>query len=89
MNHTKVTDPAEPSTREARNRPNSEGAKPAQSLGNTAKTIAWSFFGIRRRADHDEETPKVNPIHIVVAGFVGVFLLVAGLIVLVNLVVAK
>ena len=61
---------------------------PSLSVGDTAKTIAWSFLGIRRRVDHEQETPKINPIHIVVAGFVGVFLLVVGLIVLVNLVVS-
>ena len=64
-------------------------AAPKMSVGDTIKTIAWSFFGIRKRHDHDREAPRTNPIHIVLAGFVGVFLLVVGLMVLVNIVVAK
>ena len=55
---------------------------------NTTKTIAWGFFGVRRRKDHDLESTPISPLHVVIAGFVGVFLLVAGLIVLVNWVVA-
>jgi preprotein translocase subunit Sec61beta len=55
---------------------------------NTAKTIAWSFFGVRRRQDHEQEGLRISPIHVLVAGFVGVFVLVAGLIVLVNWVAA-
>ncbi len=66
-----------------------DGGAPKTSVGDTIKTIAWSFFGIRKRHDHDSEAPRINPIHIVLAGFVGVFLLVVGLMVLVNIVVAK
>ena len=84
----KATDLGERASREAQRTPNEKRGTPSSSLGGTAKTIAWSFLGIRRRGDHEQETPRINPIHIVVAGFVGVFLLVAGLIVLVNLVVA-
>jgi len=58
------------------------------SAWNTTKTIAWSFFGVRRRRDHEQEGATVSPIHVLVAGFAGVFMLVAGLIVLVNWVAA-
>jgi hypothetical protein len=58
------------------------------SVLHTAKTIAWSFFGVRRRGDHEQEGVHISPVHVVIAGFVGVFLLVAGLIVLVNWVAA-
>jgi hypothetical protein len=88
MSDLKATKLDERSSRDARQPPNEKRRTPGPSLGGTAKTIAWSFFGIRRRGDHEQATPRINPIHIVVAGFVGVFLLVAGLIVLVNLVVA-
>ena len=53
-----------------------------------AKTIAWSFFGVRRHRDHEQEGMRVSPIHVLVAGFVGIFVLVAGLMVLVNWVAA-
>ena len=87
MSDLKVTDLDEPSPHRGSAAATPTRAAPRASVGNTAKTIAWSFLGIRKRVDHEQETPKINPIHIVVAGFVGVFLLVVGLIVLVNLVV--
>lgn len=58
------------------------------SVLQTAKTVAWSFFGVRRRGDHEQQGARVSPVHVVIAGFVGVILLVAALIVLVNWVVA-
>ena len=64
------------------------GGPEQASAWNTAKTIAWSFFGVRRRRDHEHEGTRINPIHVLAAGFVGVFVLVAGLIVLVNWVAA-
>ena len=62
---------------------------PKPSVWHTAKTVAWSFFGVRRRDDHEQQASGVNPIHVVIAGFLGVAVFVAGLIVLVNWVVAK
>ncbi len=58
------------------------------SVLQTAKTVAWSFFGVRRRGDHEQQGARISPVHVVIAGFVGVILLVAALIVLVNWVVA-
>ncbi len=64
-------------------------APPKSTMWNTMTAVAWSFFGVRKRGDHERSVAQLNPIHVVVAGFVGVLLLVAGLIVLVNWVVAK
>ncbi len=64
-------------------------AKPAlSSAWYTAKAIAWSFFGVRRRRDHEQASVRISPIHVIVAGFIGVFVLVAGLMVLVRWVAA-
>jgi Protein of unknown function (DUF2970) len=62
--------------------------RPKNPAWNTAKTIAWSFFGVRRSQDHQDTGGRISPIHVLVAGFVGVFVLVGGLIVLVNWVAA-
>ncbi|MEO8543236.1 MAG: DUF2970 domain-containing protein [Burkholderiaceae bacterium] len=68
--------------------PSSDGRTGAGgSAWATVKTIAWAFFGVRRRNDHEREV-RVNPLHVVAAGFVGVFVLVAALIVLVKWVAA-
>lgn len=58
-----------------------------ESTWDMVKTVAWAFFGVRKRQDHERAT-RVNPLYVVAAGFIGVFLLVAALIVLVNWVVA-
>ena len=71
--------------------PGSDLKQAAQRKGSffqTFKAVAWSFFGVRRRRDHEQEGTRVGPIHVLVAGFVGIFVLVAGLIVLVNWVAA-
>jgi hypothetical protein len=37
--------------------------------------VAWSFFGVRRRADY-EDVRKLNPVHVIVAGVIGAALFV-------------
>jgi hypothetical protein len=52
----------------------------------TAKSVAWSFVGLRSRAEFEKDTQELNPLHVVVAGFVGVALFVGALVLVVNLV---
>ncbi len=59
------------------------------SFWGTVKAVGWSFVGLRKRADLESDVAKLNPIHIIIVGFAGVFLFVIALIVLVNWVVAK
>ncbi len=68
--------------------PVARSADARASVWGTARTIAWSFIGVRNGKGHAQDGTRVNPLHVVVAGFVGVFLLVAGLMVLVNWVAA-
>lgn len=70
----------------------SEGATPATprlSVWRSIKLVAWSFLGIRSHGEYQQDLAKVNPMHVVGVGIVGVLLLVVGLITLVNWVVAK
>ena len=55
----------------------------------TIKAVAWSFIGIRKNSDYQEDLGKLNPLHIIVVALVGVALFVGGLVLLVNWVVAK
>ena len=57
------------------------------SLGRTVKAVAWSFFGIRKNSEYQEDLGKLNPIHIVVVALLGVAVFVGGLIALVNWIV--
>jgi hypothetical protein len=59
------------------------------SLLRSVKLVAWSFLGIRSRSAYQQDLARVNPVHVVGVGLVGVLLLVGGLIALVNWVVAK
>jgi hypothetical protein len=57
------------------------------SLGRTVKAVAWSFFGIRKNSEYQEDLGKLNPIHIVVVALLAVAVFVGGLIALVNWIV--
>jgi hypothetical protein len=59
------------------------------SFGATIKTVLWSFFGIRKRSDHDKETAQLNPVHIVIAALMIVAVFVMTLILIVKSVVGK
>lgn len=59
------------------------------SLLQTMRAVAWSFLGIRRRADYASDVAKLNPIHVVVAGIVGAALFVLVLVLLVRWVIAS
>ena len=51
--------------------------------------VAWSFIGIRKNSEFQEDFAHITPLHILGVGLLAGLLFVAGLIVLVNLVVAK
>ncbi len=57
------------------------------SLGRTIKAVAWSFIGLRKGSEYQEDIAKLNPLHLIAVALVGVIGLVVGLIVLVNTVV--
>ncbi len=61
----------------------------APSVWRSIKLVAWSFLGIRSNSGYQQDLAKVNPMHVVAVGLVAALLLVAGLIALVNWVVAK
>jgi hypothetical protein len=42
----------------------------------TFRTIAWSFFGVRKASDHENDVSELNPAYVVVAGVIGALLLV-------------
>jgi Protein of unknown function (DUF2970) len=59
------------------------------SFGQTMRAVAWSFFGVRRRADHEQDVQKLNPVHVLIAGLIGAALFVVLLVVLVKWVVGS
>lgn len=59
------------------------------SMGQTLRAVAWSFFGVRRRADYEADVSKLNPVHVVVAGIIGGAVFIALLVVVVQWVVGS
>jgi len=51
--------------------------------------VSWSFIGIRKNSEFQEDLSHITPLHILGVGFAAGLLFVIGLILLVNLVVAK
>lgn len=55
----------------------------------TIQAVLWSFLGIRKSADYQKDTERLNPFHIIVVGIAMALLFVLGLMALVNWVVVQ
>ncbi len=62
--------------------------RPLSAL-QTMRAVFWSFFGVRRSADLEQDLQRLNPLHVVIAGVLGAVLFVAVLVVLVQWVVGS
>ena len=59
------------------------------SFAQTMKAVAWSFFGVRKRADLEKDVDQLNPVHLVIAGVIGALVFIGALLLLVNWVLAS
>ena len=66
-----------------------EAASRRGSFLQTVRAVAWSFFGVRRSADHAQDVQKLNPVHVVIAGVLGAGLFIVALVMLVRWVVGS
>jgi hypothetical protein len=66
----------------------SEAPKRAGPL-QVAKTVFWSFFGIRRRAEHEADVGRLTPAQVIVAGLIGAALFIATLVLIVRFVISQ
>ena len=55
----------------------------------TMKAVFWSFFGVRKRSDYEDDAAKLNPLHVVIAGVIGAAIFVVVLLLIVKMVVAQ
>ncbi len=51
------------------------------------KAVVWSFFGVRKRSDHDREAARLDPVHVVIAALLAAAIFVMVLILIVRSVV--
>ena len=66
-----------------------EASRRRMSFMATVKAVMWSFFGVRKESAYEEDTQKLNPVHVIVAGIIAAVLFVLTLLMLVKWVVAK
>lgn len=57
------------------------------SFLQTVRAVFWSFFGVRKKSDYEQDTAQLNPVHVVIAGVIAAALFVTGLILIVRMVV--
>lgn len=57
------------------------------SFLQTMRAVGWSFFGVRKGAEHDRDMQQLNPVHVIIAGILGALLFIGLLITLVSTVV--
>jgi hypothetical protein len=57
------------------------------SFMRSIKAVAWSFIGIRKKSEYEQDLGKVNPFHVIAAALLGVALFVGGLVALVHWIV--
>ena len=69
-------------------RPAVPAPPPRSSFWRSMRIVAWGFLGIRKRSEYQQDLAQVNPFPIVLAGILGVLLLVLLLLGIVNWVVS-
>jgi hypothetical protein len=66
-----------------------EAAARKGSFLQTLKAVGWSFFGVRKSADQEQDLATINPVHVIVAGLLGAAMFVLVLVLLVKWVVSS
>lgn len=53
----------------------------------TVRTVLWSFVGIRKASEYEQDLGQAKPMHVIAVALAAVALFVGGLIALVNWIV--
>lgn len=59
-----------------------------RSFWATMVAVAWSFIGLRRKKDFDEDVGRLNPLYVIIAGLIGTAIFIGMLLTVVNMVVS-
>lgn len=62
--------------------------RPKATALETVIAVLWGFLGVRRKSDFQEDIVKLNPIHLMITGFVLCFAFVLALMLIVFWVVS-
>ena len=64
------------------------GERKQRTFLDTLRAIAWSFIGLRRKKDFDEDDAGApNPVYVVIAALIGVLIFIGVLLAAVRLAV--
>ena len=66
-----------------------EGGRKRIAPLTVARMVLSSFFGVRRRADHEAAMAHVTPTQLIVAGVIGAAIFVVSLVLLVKFIVSR
>ncbi len=55
----------------------------------TLKAVGWAMLGVRKKAGHQEDIAKLNPVHLVIAGLLFGVLFVTSLVTVVGWVLSS
>jgi hypothetical protein len=59
------------------------------SFWQTVKAVGWSFFGVRKNSDYQQDVAQINPVHVIVAGILAGLIFVVALVVLVKWIIGS
>ena len=59
------------------------------SFWSSMKAVFWSFFGVRKRRDYEDDAVNLNPFHVIVAALLGLAIFIGVLLLLVRIAVAQ
>jgi hypothetical protein len=66
-----------------------DATKRKATFGATIKAVLWSFLGIRKRSDYEQDAAQLNPVHVIIAGVISAIIFIVTLVVIVKSVVGK
>lgn len=58
------------------------------SVLQVAKAVTWSFMGIRKKSDLENDAEMITPVQVVIGGIIGGIIFVISIMLLVRLVVS-
>lgn len=61
--------------------------KKKRSFFATMIAISWSFIGLRRHTDYENDVTGLNPLYVIIAGLIGAAIFIGVLLLIVNMVV--
>ncbi len=66
-----------------------DAVKRKGSFAQTLRAVGWSFFGVRKSAEHAKDLEQLNPLHVILAGLIAAVVFIVALVLIVRWVLAS